>query len=381
MVAGWLWWLAVPFAAALVLRFLSFAPGVKPLLNHHAERWLVVVRHPGRRDRGGRRGDGNRHHAPGQPRPGRRLGRRAGRRVGPQRDRPGRGRPADLRGVRGPDHRPHPRARALPGRRRVLRQHRMRDRGRTRRGRPGSGCRRRSWPCGGCRWSSCGPGPVLSVSLSLAERPIGQPSFLERLVLAPERARPETLEVVGHLPDGATWPISERALMPWVRRRRVRRVAAFTLLIAGLLNVVFALLWPVQLDPSGRGLAALRHPSRQRRHRRDRRPGSGRSGTRGAARLPAGMAGGSRPPAGEHRLPPGAGTWGLEGSSHRLPVRPVAAARAPPLPGQPVGPPPGPGLGDHDRPGSGRPGRRAGRRLPQRPARPAMSSWPPSWAP
>ena len=41
MVAGWLWWLAVPFAAALVLRFLSFAPGVEPLLHHHAERWLV----------------------------------------------------------------------------------------------------------------------------------------------------------------------------------------------------------------------------------------------------------------------------------------------------------------------------------------------------
>ena len=34
--------------------------------------------------------------------------------------------------------------------------------------------------------------------------------------------------------------------MPWVRRRRVRRVAAFGLLIAGLLNVVFALLWPVR---------------------------------------------------------------------------------------------------------------------------------------
>ena len=42
MVAGWLWWLAVPFAAALVLRLLSFAPGLKPLLDHHAERWLVL---------------------------------------------------------------------------------------------------------------------------------------------------------------------------------------------------------------------------------------------------------------------------------------------------------------------------------------------------
>ena len=34
--------------------------------------------------------------------------------------------------------------------------------------------------------------------------------------------------------------------MPWVRRRRIRRVAAFGLLVAGLLNVVCALLWPVR---------------------------------------------------------------------------------------------------------------------------------------
>ena len=47
---------------------------------------------------------------------------------------------------------------------------------------------------------------VLSVSLSLAEHAVGRPSLLERLVLAPERGRPETLEVVGQLPDGATRP-------------------------------------------------------------------------------------------------------------------------------------------------------------------------------
>ena len=42
MVAGWLWWLVVPFAAALLLRFLTFVPGVKPLIDHHAERWLIL---------------------------------------------------------------------------------------------------------------------------------------------------------------------------------------------------------------------------------------------------------------------------------------------------------------------------------------------------
>jgi hypothetical protein len=104
-------------------------------------------------------------------------------------------------------------------------------------------------------------GPVLSVSLSLAERPIGQPSFLERVVLAPERGRPQTLQVVGRLPDGATWPVNERALTPWVRRRRIRRVAAFTLLIVGLASAVFALLWPVRwLRPIGLWLPFGIHP-------------------------------------------------------------------------------------------------------------------------
>ena len=70
-----------------------------------------------------------------------------------------------------------------------------------------------------------------------------------------------TLEVVGHLPDGATWPINERALLPWVRRRRIRRVAAFGLLVAGLLNVVFALLWPVRwVRPVGHWLPFGIHP-------------------------------------------------------------------------------------------------------------------------
>jgi len=109
MVAGWLWWLAVPFVAALVLRFMSFAPGVHPLLRHHAERWLVwfgilVVAIAV-------------------------IVAVAGRRVDAQRGRPGRGRPAGLRGVRRPDQRPHPRAGDLPGRPGVLRQHRKRDRG------------------------------------------------------------------------------------------------------------------------------------------------------------------------------------------------------------------------------------------------------------
>jgi hypothetical protein len=84
---------------------------------------------------------------------------------------------------------------------------------------------------------------------------------LERLVLRREQTRPTKLEVVGRLPDGSVWPISERALLPWVRRRRIRRVAAWVLLIAGVLNVVLALLWSVHwIRPIGLWLPFGIHP-------------------------------------------------------------------------------------------------------------------------
>ena len=70
-VVGKLWLIAIPFLAALVLRFLAFFPGVGALLHHHAQRWLDRARRPhcahGRRGRGGRPG----HHAAGQPGPAR----------------------------------------------------------------------------------------------------------------------------------------------------------------------------------------------------------------------------------------------------------------------------------------------------------------------
>ena len=246
MVAGWLWWLAVPFAAALVLRFLSFAPGVKPLLSHHAERWLVwfgilvvaiavVAAVTGiatmlRVNRAladasvGDRGDASAHNATVRAEAARLIS-------------------AGYAGlITGHTHEPE--LSQVDGgfyantgcATEVVRGRKARFGLPT----PFLGVRRLSM----VELKVSGSG--LSVSLSLAERPMGQPSLLERLVLAPERARPQTLEVVGHLPAGATWPISDRALMPWVRRRRVRRVAAFTLLTAGLLNVVFAFLWPVR---------------------------------------------------------------------------------------------------------------------------------------
>jgi lysylphosphatidylglycerol synthetase-like protein (DUF2156 family)/UDP-2,3-diacylglucosamine pyrophosphatase LpxH len=246
MVAGWLWWLAVPFGAALVLRFMSFAPGVKPLLSHHAVRWLVwfgilvvaiavVAAVTGiatmlRVNRAladasvSERGDAAAHNATVRAEAARLIAEGY----------------AGL--ITGHTHEPEL-SQVGPGfyantgcATEVVRARKARFGLPT----PFLAVRRLS-----AVELRPGAGPVLSLSLSVAERPIGQPSFLERLVLAPERARPKTLEVVGRLPDGATWPINERALMPWVRRRRVRRVAAFVLLSAGLLNVVFALLWPI----------------------------------------------------------------------------------------------------------------------------------------
>jgi lysylphosphatidylglycerol synthetase-like protein (DUF2156 family)/UDP-2,3-diacylglucosamine pyrophosphatase LpxH len=248
MVAGWLWWLAVPFAAALVLRFMSFAPGVKPLLSHHAVRWLVwfgilvvaitvVAAVTGiatmlRVNRAladasvSERGDAATHNATVRAEAARLIseghaGLITGHTHEPEISQVGPGFYANT-GCATEVVRARKARFGLPA--------------------PFLAVRRLSM-------IELQAGPVLSVSLSLAERPVGQPSFLERLVLAPERARPgdpTTLEVVGRLPDGATWPVNERALMPWVRRRRVRRAAAFGLLIAGLLNVAFALLWPVR---------------------------------------------------------------------------------------------------------------------------------------
>ena len=40
-IVGKLWLVAIPFVAILLLRLLTFLPGVRPLLHHHAERWLL----------------------------------------------------------------------------------------------------------------------------------------------------------------------------------------------------------------------------------------------------------------------------------------------------------------------------------------------------
>jgi len=242
MVAGWLWWLVVPFAAALLLRFLSFVPGVRPLLNHHAERWLVLfgiliiaialvaavtgVLTMLRVNRAladasvSDRGEASAHNSLARAEAARLIeagyaGLVTGHTHEPEISQVGDGFYANtgcatevVRARKARFGLPNP---FLSVRRRSLVELRAEH--------------------------------ELVTSLSLSESPVGDPAPLERLVLAPEKARPAKLEVVGKLPDGATWPIDERALMPWVRRRRIRRVAAFGLLGAGLLNVLLAFLW------------------------------------------------------------------------------------------------------------------------------------------
>ena len=260
MVASWLWWLAVPFAAALLLRLMSFAPGVKPLLHDHAERWLIVfgilvvgiaviaaftgIATMLRVNRAladasiGERGDAAAHNATVRGEAARLIaegyaGLVTGHTHEPELTQVGDGFYANT-GCNTEVVRALKARFGLPT--------------------PFLAVRRMSMV-------ELTGGPVLSVSLSLAEEPIGRPVALERLVLRREQTRPTKLEVVGRLPDGSEWPIAERALLPWVRRRRIRRVAAWALLIAGVLNVVLALLWSVHwIRPIGLWLPFGIHP-------------------------------------------------------------------------------------------------------------------------
>jgi lysylphosphatidylglycerol synthetase-like protein (DUF2156 family)/UDP-2,3-diacylglucosamine pyrophosphatase LpxH len=243
-VVGRLWWLTVPFAAALVLRFLSFVPGTRDLLRHHTERWLVAfgilvvaivvvaavvgIATMLRVNRAladasiSERGDVASDNAAARAEAARLImaghaGLVTGHTHEPELSQAGQGFYANS-GCGTEVVRSRKARFGLP--------------------RPFLAVRRLSFV-------ELKAGPVLSVSLWLEEVPLGQPAFLERLVVAPEHERPQTMEVVGRLPDGATWPIDERSLLPWVRRRRVRRVAAFSLLIAGLANILFAVLWPI----------------------------------------------------------------------------------------------------------------------------------------
>ncbi len=83
---------------------------------------------------------------------------------------------------------------------------------------------------------------VLRVRLVVCDQPEPPVTWLERLVTKADPGDPTTPTVVGSLPDGPIWPVDEAPLGEFAHRRRVRRIAAGLMVIAGLLNVASALI-------------------------------------------------------------------------------------------------------------------------------------------
>ncbi|HXW38063.1 MAG TPA: phosphatidylglycerol lysyltransferase domain-containing protein, partial [Acidimicrobiales bacterium] len=86
-------------------------------------------------------------------------------------------------------------------------------------------------------------GVVLEVRLWLREKPVRSPVLLERLALATPKGDATVMTRVAALPEGPTWPIDRAVLDRILRSRRIRRVASWLMFAAGVLNVVFAVLW------------------------------------------------------------------------------------------------------------------------------------------
>ncbi|MGO8870757.1 MAG: phosphatidylglycerol lysyltransferase domain-containing protein [Acidimicrobiales bacterium] len=248
-IVGKLWLLAVPFVAILLLRLLTFLPGVRGLLHDHADRWLLGfgllvafmvivaavatvatllrVNRALRETAVSARSDPASHNAPPRAAAARLVtqgyaGMVSGHTHEPELSVVGDGfyantgsgtssvvaRPARFR-------LPHPFVT-------IQRFSYLEIRG----------------------------GTVLELKLWLREQPLESPVLLERLALAAGKSDMSTTTLVASLPNGPTWPIDATGLQRWVVRRRVRRVAAGVLLITGILNVVFASLWPIQATRS-----------------------------------------------------------------------------------------------------------------------------------
>ena len=243
-VVGKLWLVAIPFLAALVLRFLAFFPGVGSLLHHHAQRWLISfgvliaimvlvavvaavatmlrVNRALRETVVSERADPATHNSPARAEGSRLVtegyaGVISGHTHEPEISVVGNGFYANT-GSGTESVVPRPARFRLP--------------------RPFVAVRRLSYV------ELHGTG-VLEVRLFLRERTSRSPALLERMALKRMKANLSELTCVGTLPVGPTWPVENAVLATWVRRRRVRRVAAALLVLAGLLNVVFALVWSV----------------------------------------------------------------------------------------------------------------------------------------
>ncbi len=244
-IVGKLWLAAVPFVAILLLRLLTFLPGVNQLLHHHAQRWLLGfgllvafivviagvaaaatllrVNRALRETAISARSDPASHNAPPRAEAARLVsqgyaGMISGHTHEPELSVVGNGfyantgsgtasvvaRPARFR-------LPHP----------FVTVHRF-------------------------SYVEMTGGAVLGLQLWLREVPVRSPVLLERLALAPAKVDMTATTMVGALPNGPTWPLNESGLKRWVVRRRVRQTAALLLVVFGALNIIFAALWGIR---------------------------------------------------------------------------------------------------------------------------------------
>jgi lysylphosphatidylglycerol synthetase-like protein (DUF2156 family)/UDP-2,3-diacylglucosamine pyrophosphatase LpxH len=240
---GKLWLVAIPFVAALVLRFVAFFPGVGALLHHHAQRWLIGfglliaimivvavvaalatmlrVNRALRETAVSDRADPATHNSSARANASRLVtegyaGVITGHTHEPELSVVGNGFYANT-GSGTESVVPRPARWRLP--------------------RPFVTIRRLS--CVELQGAG-----VLGVRLFLRERASRSPSYLERLALKRASSLSE-LTCVAALPVGPTWPVDNAVFTAWVHRRRVRRTAALLLVVAGVLNVIFALVWSV----------------------------------------------------------------------------------------------------------------------------------------
>ncbi len=243
-VVGKLWLFAIPFVAALVLRFLAFFPGLGHVLHHHVEGWmlgvgtlvilivlvavismLVTMLRVNRALRTSAlsdRTDPHTHNSAARADASRLVtegyaGMVSGHTHEPELSVVGNGFYANT-GSGTESVVPRPSRLRLP--------------------RPFVAVRRVSYV------ELHGAG-VLEAGLYLVERESRKPSALERLAIASSRARKPGLTCVASLPEGPTWPLDNGVLIGAIRRRRVRRLASGLLVLFGLCNVVLALVWSV----------------------------------------------------------------------------------------------------------------------------------------
>ncbi len=244
-IVGKIWLLSVPFVAILLLRLLSFLPGVHRLLHHHAQRWLagfgllvaiivivaavaavatlLRVNRALRETAVSARSDPATHNAPARAEAARLVTRGYAGMVSGHTHEP------ELSVVGSGFY-----ANTGSGTASVVSR-----KAHLRLPHPFVTVQRFSFV-------EIVGGPVLEIDLWLREVSVRSPVLLERVALAPSKVDMSSTAKVGSLPAGPTWPLDDTGLKRWVVRRRVRQVAAAVLYATAVLNVVFAALWRIR---------------------------------------------------------------------------------------------------------------------------------------